>query len=273
MKKILTLLLLVASIVHLYANEVIEQGPWRITYLSTSRIIRVQCSANGAQKTIFSGSIPEATYDNPQGKPRTVTIKNFSEVKLLTQDVEDEFGKGVRSTLRFTGCNNGDDVSMLLHYTTYPKVDYMLVSMELQSPQTIKSNMLAPVNNSVSYSIFTASQSNRMLKVPFDNDGFCRYGRMRLNTSITSYEVTAIYDAKNRNGLVIGSVDHDHWKSAIRITAADDSKISKIEVVGSCRDRYARCYSSRKTGGREHQQRPFYGRIFQRLERWYGNVC
>ena len=231
MKKILTLLLLVASIVHLYANEVIEQGPWRITYLSTSRIIRVQCSANGAQKTIFSGSIPEATYDNPQGKPRTVTIKNFSEVELLTQDVEDEFGKGVRSTLRFTGCNNGDDVSMLLHYTTYPKVDYMLVSMELQSPQTIKSNMLAPVNNSVSYSIFTASQSNRMLKVPFDNDGFCRYGRMRLNTSITSYEVTAIYDAKNRNGLVIGSVDHDHWKSAIRITAVDDSKISKIEVV------------------------------------------
>jgi hypothetical protein len=51
--------------------------------------------------------------------------------------------------------------------------------------------------------------------VPFANDGFVRYNAMPINNSGTSYEVGAFYDNTSRNGLVVGSVTHDTWKTGI----------------------------------------------------------
>ena len=35
--------------------------------------------------------------------------------------------------------------------------------------------------------------------------------------TLVSYEVTAIFNNGSRNGLVIGSVEHDNWKTGISI--------------------------------------------------------
>jgi len=56
----------------------------------------------------------------------------------------------------------------------------------------------------------------RALIVPFDNDSFTfSYDAMPINNAGTSYEVSAFYDNTTRNGLVVGSVTHDTWKTGV----------------------------------------------------------
>lgn len=81
--------------------------------------------------------------------------------------------------------------------------------------------------------------------VPFDNDGFITYGSLPLSQSKSasaihasgplardtiSFEVTSIFNGGSQNGLVIGSVEHDTWKSAIRMVGSRDNRsITKLE--------------------------------------------
>jgi alpha-galactosidase len=60
----------------------------------------------------------------------------------------------------------------------------------------------------------------RVLHVPFDNDMWFRYiswpvAEMNANGSYSSDEVTAIYDNESRQSLILGSIAHDTWKTAI----------------------------------------------------------
>ncbi|PYT95223.1 MAG: hypothetical protein DMG38_27950 [Acidobacteria bacterium] len=59
------------------------------------------------------------------------------------------------------------------------------------------------------------ASDGRILIVPWDNDNFVRYRGEVIDGSGSSYEVTSIYDNSSRNGLVIGSITHDTWKSGI----------------------------------------------------------
>ena len=74
-----------------------------------------------------------------------------------------------------------------------------------------------------------------MLKVPFDNDGFVRYHKNRLTGDMTSYEVSALYAGESRRGIVLGSVEHNRWKSAVEVKASGDSRVEEMCI----RDRYA----------------------------------
>ena len=72
---------------------------------------------------------------------------------------------------------------------------------------------------------------NRALYVPWDNDHFVRYNAMPMNTSSNSYEVCAFYDNTTRNGLVVGSVTHDRWKTGIAFVGANN-KLNTLNVYG-----------------------------------------
>ena len=69
-----------------------------------------------------------------------------------------------------------------------------------------------------------------MLKVPFDNDGWTRYNKYKMNTSMTSYEVAAWFNGETKEGMVIGAVDHDHWKNAISVEASDNGRVNVLKV-------------------------------------------
>lgn len=73
-----------------------------------------------------------------------------------------------------------------------------------------------------------------MLKVPFDNDGFSSYTKYKFNCATTSYEVGAVINGNNNNGVVIGSVDHDHWKSAVHMDAAKKQRLIKVMCIFRC---------------------------------------
>lgn len=75
------------------------------------------------------------------------------------------------------------------------------------------------------------ANDNRALYVPFDNDHFVRYNAGTINRSDTSYEVGAFYDNVTRNGLVVGSVTHDTWKSGVYFNGANN-KLNQMNVFG-----------------------------------------
>ncbi|MEI9960411.1 MAG: hypothetical protein WDM76_04545 [Limisphaerales bacterium] len=54
---------------------------------------------------------------------------------------------------------------------------------------------------------------------------------MPINNSSTSYEVGAFYDNVSRNGLVVGSVTHDTWKTGIFFAGANN-KLNLMNVFG-----------------------------------------
>ncbi|WP_158941667.1 IPT/TIG domain-containing protein [Granulicella sp. S190] len=59
----------------------------------------------------------------------------------------------------------------------------------------------------------------RFLIVPYDNNAYYNYNAETPNgLSDTGSEVGAFYDNTSRNGLVIGSITHDTWKTGIQFT-------------------------------------------------------
>jgi len=80
------------------------------------------------------------------------------------------------------------------------------------------------------------SAALRVLHVPFDNDMWFRYeskpvSDLKPNETFSSDEVTAIYDNDSRHAIVLGSITHSVWKTAIDIRA-EENHISALDVYG-----------------------------------------
>jgi alpha-galactosidase len=80
------------------------------------------------------------------------------------------------------------------------------------------------------------SKSLRVLHVPFDNDMWFRYNSvaavdLKPEQTFTSEEVTAIYDNSSRHALILGSITHDTWKTAIEAHAVN-GQISDLDIYG-----------------------------------------
>ncbi|MCU1314327.1 MAG: carbohydrate binding family 6 [Acidobacteriaceae bacterium] len=76
----------------------------------------------------------------------------------------------------------------------------------------------------------------RVLHVPFDNDMWFRYKAALVNSlkpdeTYTSEEVTSIYDNESREAIVLGSITHDTWKTAIDVRARGGD-ISELDIYG-----------------------------------------
>src|SRR5262249_15291942 len=73
---------------------------------------------------------------------------------------------------------------------------------------------------------------NRALIVPFDNDSFTfSYNAMPINNTSGSYEVSVFYDNLTRNGLIVGSVTHDTWKTGVYFQGANN-RLGVLNVYG-----------------------------------------
>lgn len=76
----------------------------------------------------------------------------------------------------------------------------------------------------------------RVLRVPFDNDMWVRYNSVPVDgispgDTCSSSEVTAFYDNQNRHAIVLGSVSHDTWKTAIDVRA-QGGRIDELDIYG-----------------------------------------
>ena len=107
----------------------------------------------------------------------------------------------------------------------------MLTDLSLEGDAAIRSNYLAPISVGTAYTLYMSNDGNRMLKVPFDNDGFGRYGKYKMSGEVTSYEVSVLYEGSSREGLVLGSVDHNLWKSAITANLSNNGAVNELMYI------------------------------------------
>jgi alpha-galactosidase len=96
----------------------------------------------------------------------------------------------------------------------------------------LSANWIGPVVvDSVGGVDLGVANDNRSLCVPFDNDHFVRYDAKPINNTSISYEVAAFYDNTTRNGLVVGSLEHDVWKTGVYFSGANN-KLNQMNVYG-----------------------------------------
>lgn len=109
--------------------------------------------------------------------------------------------------------------------------DRFLVQVEVNG-SALSSNLMAPLVMDTTGGGDIGSYSDvRALRVPFDNDSWDRYRANPINSVDTSYEVAAFYDNTGRNGMVIGSVTHDTWKSGVEYSGANN-RLNALKVYG-----------------------------------------
>jgi len=65
------------------------------------------------------------------------------------------------------------------------------------------------------------SLDQKMLLMPYDNDMWVRYESTPLRPGRTSYELTCIYDEDSLRGMLVGAIDFDNFKNAIRCSDHD----------------------------------------------------
>ncbi len=111
------------------------------------------------------------------------------------------------------------------HITLLKDKRYFISQGELEDlEKETETNYIAPLDfaypNNECKPLFL-SLDQRMLLVPYDNDMWVRYESDHLRPGRTSYEVTAIFEAKTNTGMVIGALDFDNWKNAIKCSAFD----------------------------------------------------
>lgn len=135
------------------------------------------------------------------------------------QPLHDGLGEGTT----FTIVNRAEGKPKLLQRVSmYEGKPYLVVTAELQANQgTIGTNhfdVIASKNPALDI------PDERILHIPFDNDMWFRFNSIALTTMKademqSSAEATTIYDNQSRNGVVIGSITHDTWKTAIDFRA------------------------------------------------------
>ena len=204
----------------LAADFTIEKGDWTIQY--HTNVKQFDYSYKG--KMILSKAYPGATY-TLDGADYSVKSSSYTDVSYEQKAVNDKFGSGSQYTILFTG--GSSPASMELDICIYDNHEYLTTTLRLVCDQEIASNYLAPIASDTPLKLFEGT-NNRMLLVPWDNDGFVRYAANHLNTNHTSYEVTAVYDGDSRNGLILGSLSHDTWKSGIFLRASNRNTINAI---------------------------------------------
>ncbi len=218
------------------ADEVAHHGPWRVTWDSANQSFKLHHQRqDGSYRPIYVQSVPVAHYII-NGNTREVSVRDFAQVTLTQQPCTDEMGEGTHYEFRFSEPSNGDPVWLTLHFWGYDQAPHLLTSLEVASTQELQSNYLAPIRTIAPFILYQDYSHNRILKIPFDNDGWVRYERRPLSGVTTSYEVTALYDPDHHESLVLGSVDHDHWKSAITVESTRNGRIEKMTVYSGASD-------------------------------------
>ncbi|NDW17618.1 alpha-galactosidase [Dysgonomonas sp. 216] len=222
--KFVTLLLLGILLFSCGNKTSFVSGKWALDYDTDKKCINITKDSN----LVFNDLYP--TYKLGE---RVVSSKDYSNVDIKEENINDEFGKGKAFKFIFT---EKSLPTLTQIFYVYQDKDYVLTDFSLSSNDEIASNYMAPVNIDKMKPVLNAG-SNRALFIPYDNDCWIRYQSHPLTfDNLTSYEVTAIFNNADRNGIVVGSIEHDNWKTGVKMEKGDENNIGSLVCYGGVAD-------------------------------------
>ncbi|MCF0197182.1 MAG: alpha-galactosidase, partial [Bacteroidaceae bacterium] len=144
---------------------------------------------------------------------RVVNSADYARQTFQKEKLRDAFGRCVRWTIRYSA----PDLPLLTQtFRLYD--DYLLIDASVSADHVLSVSSVAPIARSETGELLR-SEGHRTLFVPYDNDAWIRYHSTRQTGShFRSYEATAIYTPRTRQGVVIGALNHDCWKNVIDLT-------------------------------------------------------
>lgn len=206
----------------------VKSGKWELSTDQNTGNIRIVKN----EKEIINSSYAAFELDG-----KTVKTSDYKSKKVQQQSLKDQFGEGILWKIEYTQENLPN---LIQYFYVYPEKDYLLTEFVIESNDTLACNYMAPVNADAMSAILEAGE-NRALFIPFDNDCWIRYKSHQLNfAELISYEVSAIFNNDSRNGLVIGSVEHSDWKTAVKMSASDNTNLSALHCYGGIADSLTR---------------------------------
>lgn len=206
-----------SSALGLTENSTMQLGKWRIEYHL----------ADGWADIFYGGQlvIPHAVA--VAHLPEVVSSADYKSHKLSHRPIRDRFGSGIEYVVE---SSNGGKETMIQTFWLYEHSDYFLADVEIASRAGVAASYMSPVTSQIP-SHFLPAGDNRALMVPFDNDMWVRYSALPFGNEVTSYEVSALYDNASREGLVLGSIEHDNWKTGIHVLTSSNA-VTRLEVFG-----------------------------------------
>lgn len=185
-------------------------------------------------------------YDLSSGRANfywqnTLKISGFyAGVGLYANDVLTNYVTGTAYSTRTWTVNSntveitltGGGLPMMKQFFTLDQDNSFLTRVQM-SGSALQSRWMGPLVMDQTGGVDIGSYAdNRALNVPFDNDSFTfSYNAMPINNTSTSYEVAAFYDNTSRQGLVVGAVTHDTWKTGIYFQGANN-RLNVLNVFG-----------------------------------------
>lgn len=227
--KYLFLNFLVLSCLSSCSNTKVSLDKWTFEYNNQNKTIDIKAGDDYSLKNLYASF----EYNG-----ETVTSKDYAKAQITEEQVENNFGHIPAVKIVYTG----KDLPQLEQmFYLIPGKNYFLTEFTLNGDSNeIKSNRMAPVHIDEMAQL-PDTGSNRALFIPFDNDKWVRYQSHPLNfEKLTSYEVTAIFNNETRKGFVLGSIEHDNWKTAIEMTPKDANNIQSLVCYGGAADELTR---------------------------------
>ena len=241
-------------------NFTFKEGRWTVSYNESEKGVSIDYDST----RIFSKAYASVQYNKKgSNSASTITSGTISMKPTLTSyEINDELGAGKCYQLAYY--KNGVTLKHL--FTFYSDKQYMIVRVAIVGDEGIEveSRQMVALGTETETAPFKG-EMNRTLWVPFDNDGHVKYKNLTLtdgNENI-SHEVTAIFDGDSRYGLVAGSIDHDTWKSAIKVKGKDGNKLTKFHCHSGYTSSSTRDSRSHgKIGGKEIASARFFIGLF-----------
>lgn len=172
--------------------------------------------------TVFADAVSEYKYED-----RIVSSLDYDKFILTMEKVSDVRGEGTILTATLT-----DEAlpSMNQNFTFYENTDYFLMNVELFARGgEVSTNYIAPVVVRDGKIQNADPRFTNFLEVPFDNDGWVDFKTPTVMENGLSHEVGAFFTPDKGDGFIIGSVNHDKWKSAVEYKSRH-GKINELYV-------------------------------------------
>lgn len=148
--------------------------------------------------------------------------------------VDDGFGAGRRYEVVNTSPGLPELVQQLTLYSGKP---FILLRAELRADHVLHTSHLDVFMTDARQAVALGPGTHpRLLSVPFDNDMWFRYdsepvSSLAAGKTFSSNEVTAVYDNQSRHGIVLGSIEHNVWKTALDFRAAKGD-VRSLDIYG-----------------------------------------
>lgn len=237
LKQIFFLTLILMLSVHqsrLTAEESIKINNWTIEYNKGTRKLDFK----------FKGlPILNGVYAKVLVNEDTVKSTQYQDMYITKRVITDKLGDGHEYTLHYSDINLP---SLKQVFCFYSNEEYFLTEVYVESDMDISSNYMSPIFSEDNNSFLEYCDSNRGLSIPFDNDAFVSYLSSPLDGEFISFEVTSIFNGINRNGIVIGSIEHDIWKTGVKFHGKENQVISKLECYGGVTHELTRDISAKE---------------------------